>query len=64
MTKFKGFTTKEEAKKFVKEHGGLLCYCKNSVDKRGYKVSDYMNAVVFGGLDSDKYSYCVQWNEV
>lgn len=64
MTQFKGFKTKEEAVKFQKEHGGMLCY-----DKRTPKTNkptgvgiDYGFAVHLGGLDSAKYPYCVQWN--
>ena len=64
MTQFKGFATLEEAKKFQKEHGGLLCY-----DKRTPKTNkptgvgvDYGYAVHLGGLDAEKYPYCVQWN--
>lgn len=28
MVQFQGFKTKKEAKQFVKEHGGILCYEK------------------------------------
>lgn len=64
MTQFKGFETKEEALKFQKVHGGLLCY-----DKRTPKTNkptgvgiDYGYAVHLGGLDAEKFPYCVQWN--
>lgn len=64
MTQFKGFKTKEEAVQFQKEHGGLLCY-----DKRTRKTNrptgvgiDYNYAVHLGGLNSELYPYCVQWN--
>ena len=64
MTEFKGFATKQEAQKFIKEHGGMLTTCVPT--KSGKKPStyrDYLLAVVYGGLDRDKYPYCVQWNE-
>lgn len=64
MVQFKGFKTKEEAKRFQKEHGGLLTW-----DKRTPKTNkptgvgwDYGYAVNLGGLDPKKYPYCVQWN--
>ena len=64
MTRFQGFKTKEEAVKFQKQHGGLLTYDKRT--KKG-KVTgcgiDYGFAVHLGGLNPDKYPYCVQWNE-
>lgn len=63
MTQFQGFETKEEAKKFVKEHGGLLT--TRVLTPKGRKPAtykDYMLAVAFGGLNSEKYPYCVQWN--
>lgn len=63
MMQFKGFETKEEAQKFQKENGGLLCW-----DKRTPKTNkptgvgiDYGYAVHLGGLNSTKYPYCVQW---
>lgn len=64
MTQFKGFKTKEEALKFIKENGkGYLCW-----DKRTPKTNkptgvgvDYGYAVHLGGLDAEKYPYCVQW---
>ena len=64
MVQFQGFATREEAEKFKKEHGGLLCW-----DKRTPKTNkptgvgvDYGYAVHLGGLDPRKYPYCVQWN--
>lgn len=64
MTRFQGFTTKEEAKAFIKKNGGLLTTCV--LTPSGRKPStykDYMLAVNFGGLNKEKYPYCVQWNE-
>ena len=61
MVQFKGFKTKKEAQDFVKTHGGLLCYDKSSIEKRGRNVQDYRDCVVFGGLSED-YPYAVQWN--
>lgn len=65
MTRFQGFKTKDEAVAFQKKHGGLLCY-----DKRTPKTNrptgvgiDYGYAVHLGGLDPEKYPFCLQWNE-
>lgn len=64
MTQFKGFATKAEAKAFIKKQGyGSLSYLKSATEKRGHYPDDYRCAVYFGGLDQDKYPYCVQWNE-
>lgn len=64
MTQFKGFATKEEAKEFLKTHRGMLTY-----DKRTKKTNkptgvgiDYGYAVHLGGLDPERFPYCVQWN--
>lgn len=64
MTQFKGFATREEAIAYRKEHGGYLCYDRRS-KKTGRPIGvgiDYAFAVNLGGLDSDKYPYCLQWN--
>lgn len=64
MVRFQGFETKEDAKKYVKEHGGLLT--TRVLTPSGRKPStykDYYLAVWFGGLNEAKYPYCVQWNE-
>lgn len=64
MTQFKGFETKEEALKFVKQNGGYLTF-EERTPKRKQLTSrgrEYMMAVHFGGLDKVKYPYCVQWN--
>lgn len=64
MVGFRGFATKEEAKAFQKEHGGLLT--TRILTPSGRKPStyrDYMFAVHLGGLNEEKYPYCVQWNE-
>lgn len=64
MTSFKGFETKEAAKAFIKEHGGLLTTCvPTKSGRKPSSYSDYMLAVHLGGLDQEKYPYCVQWNE-
>ena len=64
MTEFLGFATLEEAKKFSKSHGGIITY-----DKRNKRTGEptgvgyyYYCAVVLGGLDKNKYPYCVQWS--
>lgn len=61
MTKFKGFKTKEEAKAYQKEHGGYLCYRYNKNGRKSPTARDYDFAVYLGGLDADKYPYCLQW---
>ena len=64
MVQFKGFKTKEDAKRFMKEHGGMLT--TRELTPSGRKPSsykDYMFAVNLGGLDQKKYPYCVQWNQ-
>lgn len=64
MVHFKGFETKEEAKKFIKENGGLLTTrVLTPSGKKPMSYRDYQDAVTYGGLDSEKYPYCVQWNE-
>lgn len=63
MVQFKGFETKEEAKAFQKTHKGILTYDKRT--KKGKPIGvgvDYLYAVCLGGLDAEKYPYCVQWN--
>lgn len=61
MVQFQGFKTKEEAKQFVKEHGGILCYEKSDIEKRGRNPQYYRDCVFYGGL-SKEYPYVVQWN--
>lgn len=62
MVQFKGFKTKVEAQKFIKENGrGLLCYEKSKTEKIGRHPQDYRDCVVYGGL-SREYPYAVQWN--
>lgn len=67
MTRFKGFETKEAAVKHQKEHGGMLCY-SGQPNANGRKCSvnkqDYEFAVHCGGLDREKYPYCLQWGNV
>lgn len=64
MTHFQGFKTKDEAKAFVKKHGGLLTTRELTPSgRKPTSYQDYMCAVIFGGLDENKYPYCVQWNE-
>lgn len=64
MTQFQGFKTKEQAKKFVKEHGGYLTWEERTPKRKKLteRGREYMMAVHLGGLDSSKYPYCVQWN--
>ena len=64
MTQFKGFKTKAQAQAFVKKNGGYLTFEERTPKRKQLTArgKDYMLAVNFGGLDKDKYPYCVQWN--
>jgi hypothetical protein len=65
MTHFQGFENKKDAQEFVKNHGGKLT--TRELTPKGRKsmtYNDYMQAVYCGGLDKEKYPYCVLWNEV
>ena len=64
MTQFRGFETKEEAIKFVKQNGGYLTFEERTPKRKQLTArgKEYMMAVDFGGLDKVKYPYCVQWN--
>ena len=62
MTSFRGFETKEQAEAFKKEHGGLISYKYRKNGTKSPSYEDYMFAVHLGGLDEEKYPYCVQWN--
>ncbi len=62
MVQFKGFKTKAEAQKFIKENGrGMLCYEKSDIEAKGRHPQDYRDCVIYGGL-SKEYPYAVQWN--
>lgn len=64
MTGFKCFETKEEAQSFVKKHGGMLTTrVLTPSGRKPATLKDYNLAVFVGGLNSEKYPYCVQWNE-
>lgn len=65
MTRFQGFKTKAEADKFCKEHGGFMCWEERTPKRKQLtqRGKDYMDAVIFGGLDKDRFPYCVQWRE-
>ena len=66
MTRFMGFKTKEEALAYQKENGGRLCW-EERTPKRKLLTSrgtDYMFAVILGGLDKETYPYCLQWYHV
>ena len=62
MTLFRGFKTKEEALAFKKKHGGYLCYMYNKNGRKSTTQRDYLFAVHMGGLDAEKYPYCLQWS--
>lgn len=61
MTKFLGFETKEEAKKHQKKNGGELATSesKNKVNRKMYE-----EAVIYGGLNREKYKYVLLWYAV
>ena len=63
MMNFKGFRTEEEAKAFVKSHGGLLTKAYTKSGRKSGTYTDYMFAVKLGGLDDKTYPFCVQWRE-
>ena len=63
MINFQGFKTEAEAKAFQKQHGGLLTKAHTSSGRKSSTYRDYMFAVKLGGLDAEKYPYCVQWRE-
>ena len=58
MTRYQGFATKEEALAYQKEHGGRLCHA----EKYSRTKQDYLFAVHLGGLNQEKYPYCLQWS--
>ncbi len=59
---FLGFTSKTKAKAFKRKRGGVLCYAEDST---GYSKDGnaYKHAVLFGGLDRNRFPCCVQWEE-
>ena len=64
MTGFKGFETKEEAQSFIRKNGGMLTTrVLTPSGRKPASIKDYYLAVWYGGLDADKYPYCVLWNE-
>lgn len=62
MTEFRGFKTKEEAKAYQKEHGGYLTYRYTQSGRKSPTFRGYEFAVHLGGLDAEKYPYCLQWS--
>lgn len=62
MTQFLGFETKSKAEEFVKTNGGFLTFEERTPKRKQltHRGLEYMYAVNFGGLDKDKYPYCVQ----
>ena len=63
MTQFQGFATIKEAKAFQKNHKGILTYEKRTKKGKPTGVGvDYEYAVMLGGLNREKYPYCVQCN--
>lgn len=64
MTQFQGFKTKKEAEEFIKKNGGYLTFEERTPKKKSLtgRGKEYMMAVKLGGLDPEKYPFCVQWN--
>lgn len=64
MIQFKGFETKAEAESFIKSNGGILTTrVLTPTGREPASYHDYKLAVICGGLNEDKYPYCVQWSE-
>ena len=66
MIHFKGFATKEEAETFKKTvRHGYLTYMEKTPKRKllTARGKAYMETVTYGGLDPEKYPYCVQWVE-
>ncbi|MBR1589537.1 MAG: hypothetical protein IJ657_00435 [Acidaminococcaceae bacterium] len=63
MWQVQGFKTKEQAKKFEKEHGGYLCWEERTpkTKKLTRKGKEYLLAANAIGLDTTKYPYLVEW---
>ena len=64
MVKFIGFETKKEAMEYRKNHGGYLTYAYTATGRKSHTYNDYMFAVHLGGLNQEKYPYCLQWNMI
>ena len=64
MVKFLGFETKKEAMEYRKKHGGYLTYAYTESGRKSSSYTDYMYAVNLGGLNKEKYKYCLQWNNL
>lgn len=64
MTQFKGFETREAAEEFIRKNHGFLTFDERTPKRKllTERGREYWMAVEFGGLDSKKYPYCVQWN--
>lgn len=65
MVRFKGFKTLEDARQYKKEHGGYLCLEERTPKRKQLteRGKDYMLSVTYGGLDKERYPYCLQLNE-
>ena len=62
MIAFKGFEKLEDAKKFKKENKkGMIC---GKESKTKSDRNHYSEIVLFGGLNEEKYPWCVKWNDV
>lgn len=60
MTYVKWFETEKEAKKYRKEHGGMLCKNIPRSHSKGYHIQ----AALCLGFDPEKFKYSVHKNQV
>ena len=49
---------------YRKKHGGYLTYAYTESGHKSSSYTDYMYAVNLGGLNKEKYKYCLQWNNL
>lgn len=62
MWQVHGFRTKEEAKQYQNEHGGMICWEERTPKTRKLTRigKDYVCAAQAVNLDTEKYPYMVQ----
>lgn len=62
MWRVDGFATKEEAKRFAKEHGGYVCWEQRTPKRKQLTEmgKEYIIAAQATGIDTKKYPYFVE----